>query len=253
MRAAAGPEHRLGGRYRLRGRVYVGVSGFAYEEWRNRFYPEGLPASRFLEHYATRLPTVELNHTFHRFPAPALVERWLRVTPASFRFCLKVQRSISHSAAGFPKEEAAASFANAVAPLGDRLGPLLVDVPRAFKPDPARLDAILAALGRPAAVEFRDEAWLIDPVFQVLERRGCVVASVDEEGVTTLERPRVPFSYYRLRRGEVDSWSPRLEAARATGDVYAFVRHAPEAPALAARLLELAEATAASRRARTRS
>jgi uncharacterized protein YecE (DUF72 family) len=218
----------------------VGVSGFAYEEWRSGFYPEGLPASRFLEHYSGRLPAVELNHTFHRFPAPSLVARWLRVTPPSFRFCLKVQRSISHSAAAFPKEEAAASFAAAVAPLGDRLGPFLLDVPRAFKPDPGRLDAILAALDRPAAVEFRDEGWLADPVFKVLERRGCVAASVDEEGMTTTERRTAGFSYYRLRRGEVDSWPPRLDAARAAGDVYAFVRHAPEAPALAARLLELA-------------
>lgn len=219
------------------GRLYVGVSGFAYPEWRGGFYPADLPASRYLEHYASVFPALELQHTFHRFPSPALLERWLRVTPDGFRFCLKVQRSVSHSAAGFPKEEAAASFARAVAPLGRRLGPALIDLPRAFKPDAGRLDAILSALGMPAAVQFRDEGWLGKATFAVLERRGCVAATVDEEEVPLVERPTAGFVYFRLRRGSVEDWRDRLDAAAADADVYAFVRHAPEAPRLALSLL----------------
>jgi uncharacterized protein YecE (DUF72 family) len=220
-------------------RLYAGVSGYAYPEWLGDFYPEKLPSGRFLEHYAGQLPAVEINHTFHRIPGEKVVDHWLRATPEDFRLCLKVQRSITHSGLAFPKAEAAASFSRAVASAGDRLGPLLLDLPKAFKPDPARLDEILAALDRPAAVQFRDEGWFNDATWGVLERRGATAAIVDEEGVPKAERrPGAGFAYFRLRRGELLAEElDEVAGALEEGDVYAFVRHAPQAPRQARELL----------------
>lgn len=215
--------------------LYVGVSGYAYPEWVGDFYPPKLPSGRFLEHYATQLPAVEINHTFHRIPGETVVEHWLRTTPADFRLCLKVQRSITHSGIAFPKTEAAASFSKAIEAAENRLGPLLLDIPKAFKPDPGRLDAILAALARPAAVQFRDEAWFTDETWRVLEAHRSAAAIVDEDGVPKAPRLRAGFAYYRLRRG--DLLEEEIAAALDAGDVYAFVRHAPQAPAQARTLL----------------
>lgn len=217
-------------------RVYAGVSGYAYPEWLGGFYPDKLPAGRFFEHYASRLPAVEINHTFHRIPGEKVVRHWIEASPKDFRLCLKVQRSITHSGAAFPKAEAAASFSRAVAPASERLGPLLLDLPKAFKPDPARLDEILAALERPAAVQFRDQAWFTSATWRVLERRRCSAAVVDDEGVPKAPRLETAgFAYFRLRRQ--DLLLEELEAARAEGDVYAFVRHEPRAPERALELL----------------
>lgn len=233
-------------------RFYVGVSGYAYPEWLGSFYPEKLPSGRYLEHYARQLPAVEINHTFHRIPGEKVVEHWLAATPDDFKLCLKVQRSITHSGIAFPKAEAAASFSRAVEPARDRLGPLLLDLPKAFKPDLKKLEEILQSLGRPAAIQFRDEAWFGDETWRMLERHQSTAARVEEEGV-----PRAPrltgarFSYFRLRDGDPERAADELSEALNDGDVYAFVRHAPQAPeqalALLARLRQAAPAASAGR------
>ena len=77
-------------------RVSAGTSGFSYKEWQGVFYPEKLPASRMLAFYSERLPTVELNNTFYRMPAPSLMRGWRERAPSSFRFVLKAPRSMTH-------------------------------------------------------------------------------------------------------------------------------------------------------------
>src|SRR5687767_1027793 len=77
-------------------RVAAGTSGFSYKEWQGTFYPEKFPASRMLEFYTARLPTVELNNTFYRMPGEALVTGWRDRSPDAFRFVLKAPRSLTH-------------------------------------------------------------------------------------------------------------------------------------------------------------
>jgi hypothetical protein len=74
------------------GRLYVGTSGFAYPDWAPRFYPSGMPAARLLEHYASRLPAVELNNTYYASPKAPKVATWVAATGPDFRFAVKAQR-----------------------------------------------------------------------------------------------------------------------------------------------------------------
>ena len=76
--------------------LLAGTSGFSYKEWVGEFYPEKLPAKAMLEHYATRLPIVEINNTFYRMPNAAAIQGWRAQVPDSFRFAIKVPRRISH-------------------------------------------------------------------------------------------------------------------------------------------------------------
>jgi uncharacterized protein YecE (DUF72 family) len=222
--------------------LYAGASGFSYPGWRGVFYPAKLSGAKMLAHYAARLNGVELNGSFYRTPRASALEKWRRETPAGFRFCLKAHRGLTYSGDAFDKAALAASFGAQLEPLGDRLGPVLLQWPPTRAADPALLDRVLTALGRRAAVEFRDASWFDAAVYGVLERHGAALVVTDEE-----KWPRAPevatagFAYYRLRRdyadAELDAWADRLAAEAREREVHAYFKHEPQAPARAQRLL----------------
>ena len=179
--------------------LYVGTSGFSYPEWRGIFYPEDLAAGRFLQAYSQRLNAVEVNNTFQRLPQEAALAKWVRDTPPDFRLCLKAQRALTYSAAGFPKDIVARDFGTRMLPLGDRAGPVLLQFPPTQKRNPGLLELLLANLGRPVAVEFRDAGWLDSEIYEVVERHGCAVVVTDQEDWPLADAAGA-FRYYRLRR-----------------------------------------------------
>lgn len=226
--------------------LYVGTSGFGYSEWRGGFYPEKTPAGRFLEEYCKRLNAVEVNNTFQRFPSPAALASWIRSSPPGFRFCLKAQRSLTYSAPSFPKAVAARDFGQQMEPLGDRAGPVLLQFPPTQKRNLEMLELLLTGLNRPVAVEFRDAGWLDAEVAELVAAHGGAVVVTDQEDWPLADASGA-FRYYRLRReyrdADLDAWSERLVDEAAGGEVYAFFRHSPEAPARALALLSAASGT----------
>ena len=78
------------------GRILVGTSGFAYKEWKGSFYPEKLPAKKYLSYYAEHFPTTEINNTFYRMPTAKLCEGWYAEVPENFSFTLKLSQRITH-------------------------------------------------------------------------------------------------------------------------------------------------------------
>ena len=225
--------------------LYVGTSGFSYPEWRGIFYPEDLPAGRFLEAYAQRLNAVEINNTFQRLPQEAALTKWVRDTPPDFRLCLKAQRALTYSAAAFPKDIVARDFGTRMLPLGDRAGPVLLQFPPTQKRNPELLELLLTNLGRRAAVEFRDPGWLDAEIYAVVERHACAVVVTDQED-WPLAVAAGAFRYYRLRRDyseeQLRPWAERLASEVASGlEVFAFLRHSAEAPGRALQLRAFAE------------
>ena len=77
-------------------KIWIGTSGFSYPEWKGSFYPEKIPGKEMLKYYSERFPTVEINNTFYRMPAPAMVEGWTKEVPEEFRFILKAPQRITH-------------------------------------------------------------------------------------------------------------------------------------------------------------
>lgn len=221
------------------GTLYAGTSGFSYAGWKGVFYPHGLPAARMLAHYASRLNGVELNGSFYRTPPAATLGKWAAETPAGFRFCLKAHRGLTYSADGFDREGLARSVGPNLAGLGQRLGPVLLQFPPARLCDPALLDRLLAALGLPAAVEFRHESWFAEVAYAVLREHGAALVVTDQEKWP--RAPRVdlsPVAYYRLRReydlAALEAWRRELHAeAAARQEVHVYFRHDLEGPARA--------------------
>jgi uncharacterized protein YecE (DUF72 family) len=222
------------------GDVRVGTSGWSYPSWAGPFYPERTPASRMLEVYARTFRAVEAHATHRRAPAAAALARWVAQVPDGFRFAPKAHMGITHRRDTDGLGERVSAFFAAVAPLGDRLGPVLFVLPHR-QPDLARLDLLLDALEaldgrqrRPAAVFELAPPWRVPEVLERLDGHGATLAVVDREDDPASGQPVVgPLTYVRLRRPsytgpELDEWAGRLAAASGRGDVYAFVKHDEE-------------------------
>jgi uncharacterized protein YecE (DUF72 family) len=221
-------------------RVVAGTSGFSYKEWHGSFYPDKLPASRMLEFYAERLPAVELNNTFYRMPAEALVQGWDDKSPAHFRFVLKAPRSMTHSRKLADCSEPLARFVSVASRLGAKLGPMLFQLPPFFKQDTERLAAFLGSLpkGARAAFEFRHPSWFDETTFAVLRRHDTALCTADVDD--TEAPPIVPtasFGYLRLRRldytpEQLAGWAEQVRR-QPFEETYVFFKHEVKAPALA--------------------
>jgi uncharacterized protein YecE (DUF72 family) len=225
--------------------VRVGASGFSYKEWLGNFYPPKLAGSKMLAYYAERLPTVEINYTFRAMPRRAMLERWAVQTPAHFRFALKAPQRITHFARLRNADDATGFFAETANALGERLGPVLFQLPPDFERDVPRLREFLAMLaGRmSAAFEFRHPSWFNDrSTLQALADNGAALCIAESERMASPVERTAPFIYVRLRKetyddDELATWAMRLKQLGASADeLYVFFKHETGAPALAARL-----------------
>jgi uncharacterized protein YecE (DUF72 family) len=221
------------------GALYAGTSGFSYLSWRGAFYPADARQEDLLYLYAARLPSVELHGAVRRLPSEEQFERWAQQVPPDFRFAVKLSERITdHGDVGRCE-----TFCARLRALGERLGPLLVQLPDERTFDPGFLGLLLDCLepGLRIAVELRHESWGIPATRALLDERGAVrVGSLDGEA---------GFRYLRLREPPYDedalaSWAARLHPLLASGmDVYCYFMHEddPRGTTYAARLLELVE------------
>jgi uncharacterized protein YecE (DUF72 family) len=144
-------------------------------------YPERAPQRSWFSHYADRFDTVELNATFYRLPTVAAVERWVAQAPDGFVYAAKLGAFGSHR---MKLRDAASWLPNhldRVRRLGRAMGPTLVQLPPRWRRDVARLDEFLAIAPTDVrwAVELRDETWVHDDVFAVLERHRAALCIHD--------------------------------------------------------------------------
>jgi uncharacterized protein YecE (DUF72 family) len=214
--------------------LYGGTSGFAYATWKPDFYPANMPSKKFLSHYAGRLNAVEINYTFRRLPSAATLESWVEATPAGFTFALKAHMRITHIQK-LKKSEFNDVFFKAIDPLrtAGRLGPVLFQLPPAFKCDLPVLEEFLAGLpeGIRCAFEFRHASWLSDPVYAALERHGVSLCLAESEKLVVPEVITAPFVYSRLRKDDYsvedrNEIANRVEQLLGQGrDVYVFFKH----------------------------
>lgn len=225
----------------------VGTSGFSYPAWRGVFYPDKLPASGMLAFYAGIFGAVEINNTFYRMPAPALLSGWTAQTPETFRFVLKAPQQITHRLRLKDAAEAAAEFVRRSAALGEQRGPLLFQLPPNLKADLPRLEIFLGALpaGIEPAFEFRHASWFQDATWALLRVHGAAVCIAQTDDLDTPVVRTAPFGYVRLRRedytdAELAGWTARLRAVEGWERVYVFLKHdeAGRAPALARGFLD---------------
>jgi uncharacterized protein YecE (DUF72 family) len=217
--------------------VRIGCSGWNYRHWRETVYPKGLPARRWLEHYATLFDTVEVNNTFYRLPARSAVEAWAKESPGGFLFAVKASRYLTHMKRLTDMGQGVERFYDRIEPLAEtrKLGPVLWQLPGNFRRDDERLATALDQLppGR-HCFEFRHPSWFAKEVYALLRRHrvALVIGDHPERPFQTHELTAnwtfVRFHYgERGRNGnyssaELDDWRLRIARWRSKVEVFAY-------------------------------
>ena len=132
------------------GHAFIGISGYEYKRWRDRFYPPGLSARRWLEYASRCFNSIEINGTFYSLKSPAVFERWRDEVPRrNFLFALKGGQFITHNLKLRRSESALGNFfASGVLALGKLTGPILWQLPATYRFDAERMDSFMKLLPR---------------------------------------------------------------------------------------------------------
>ncbi len=192
----------------MRGKAYIGTSGWHYRHWVGPFYPAGMDSSDFLAYYARCFQTVEINNSFYRLPPKETFAMWRETVPEGFIFAVKASRYITHMKRLKDPQSSLAAFMERVPALGDKLGPILFQLPPRMSPDTGRLETFLAALaaGYRFSFEFRDPAWFRPDIFSALEKRNAAFCIFELAGVRSPKKVTADFVYIRLH-GPGDAYS----------------------------------------------
>lgn len=235
------------------GKVRIGVSGWSYSEWRGEFYPEDLPKDEELSYAAEEFDTIEVNGTFYALTDPHTCRRWREAAPANFRYAVKGSRFITHSRRLRGAEAALANFfASGVLELGEKLGPILWQLPPDLEFDADLIDRFLEVLPyeTSAAValagehddrveevsygdgenhrlrhvlEFRHESFLQAETVRIARRHGTALCSSHSTEWPYTEEITAGFVYLRMhgpeelyaspyKDGALERWAERINA-----------------------------------------
>ena len=215
--------------------MLAGTSGYSYKEWLGSFYPEKLPAKEMLRYYAGHFPTVEINNTFYRMPAEAMLAGWAKEVPDSFTFTLKAPQRITHQKRLREAEQEVTEFLRRAAALGEKLGVILFQLPPFLRKDLPRLRDFLALLpsDRRYAFEFRHETWRDEEVYAALRERSAALCVADTDEGDTPFVCTSDSGYLRLRRTHYDdndlaAWAGRIKA-QSLARAYVYFKHEDEA------------------------
>ena len=218
-------------------RIHIGTSGWHYQHWKGPFYPENMNPGEFLSFYARHFGAAEINNTFYNLPERETLAEWRETTPQGFVFACKASRYITHMKKLKDPEESIRRFFNVIAALGDKLGPILFQLPPGWHVDIDRLETFLESLprGRRYAFEFRDETWFTAEVHDALARHDAAFCIYHIAGRRSPIEVAGSFAYVRLHgpgdayEGSYDGrtlfgWVRRFRRWRDEGrDVYCFL------------------------------
>lgn len=220
-------------------RLYVGTSGFSYPEWKGTFYPSDLAGDEMLSVYARAFPTVEINNTFYRYPKDLTLTQWTEAVPADFRFSIKAHRRITHEKRLRDVDADLTFFFERMRTLGDRLGPVLFQLPPSLRADPAILEAFLAQVrpGVSVTIEFRHASWYHDATFRLLKTYNAALCIAETDETAPPQEVIGPLSYLRLHKSQypppaLERWAAWIrERLAEQRNVFAYFTHEEGAPA----------------------
>lgn len=221
--------------------------GWSYPEWVGPFYPPKTPAKDYLERYAERFDTVELDTTFYHIPRVSAVAGWAKRTPPNFRFTAKLPREITHDRRLYDAEVPLHAFLETMAPLGEKLGPVLLQFPPDFhatEEDQGALEAFLPLLPQEFrfAAEFRHRSWLKESTYDLLRQHNVAWTMIDLAYMPREFTTTAPFTYIRLlgdrrkiehvdreqipRERELTAWTEVIDSLKdAVPDVWVLINN----------------------------
>jgi uncharacterized protein YecE (DUF72 family) len=224
-------------------KVHVGTMGWSYKFWTDDFYPEDLPAEKFLSQYSKHFDTVEVNNTFYRIPSESMTTKWKSETPDAFLFSAKFPRVITHQKMLKDCEEQVKKFIEEISRLQPKLGPLLLQFPPSVKKDfVERLENFLASLpkGYRFAVEVRNREMFKDELYSVLREHNVALVHLDRPPMPKIDTVTADFAYIRWegdrtkvngtlgkvevdRTNEIKDWARNIERLmRSSSEIFGY-------------------------------
>jgi uncharacterized protein YecE (DUF72 family) len=182
------------------GKFHIGTSGWHYHHWIGTFYPETLKANEQLDYYLIFFDTVEINNSFYRLPSCDTFTKWNENTPETFQFSVKASRYITHMKKLKDAGDSINLLLNNVSCLNKKLGPILFQLPPAWKLNLDRFEEFLNELpgDQLFVFEFREPSWYSERVYELLAKHNCAFCIYELGGHLSPVITTANFSYVRL-------------------------------------------------------
>jgi uncharacterized protein YecE (DUF72 family) len=220
----------------------VGCSGWSYKDWAGPFYPKDAQAKDYLGLYSRVFDCVEIDSSFYRIPSPSMVSQWKATTPAGFTFSPKLSKKITHENKLENFESTLLYFYSVVSKLGDKLGPIVVQLPPSIKVEKHRavMEKFVSSLEPKFrhAIEFRHKSWFTPETYRLLERNNVAMAWSINQYLETPPEVTADFAYLRMvgtreitkfdgiqkeMREEMERWATALKKQRdSIGEGFVF-------------------------------
>ncbi|MFO7978079.1 MAG: DUF72 domain-containing protein [Bacteroidales bacterium] len=230
-------------------KMFIGCSGYSYNDWNKKFYPEDLPKKDWLSFYAEHFNTVEINNTFYKFPTEDQLSQWKDETPAGFKFTIKANRYLSHMKKLKVDDDFMQSlerFNDTLESIKEKLGCVLWQLPGNLKQNIPKLETFFDKLDKSMqhVIEFREKSWFNDPVYQVLRKHGiayCILSAPDdlpEDVVTTSNTAYLRFHgkstwyNYEYSDDELLSWKNRVNKLKGIDQIFIYFNNDHQAYAV---------------------
>lgn len=203
--------------------IPIGTSGWVYHHWKSKFYPKNLPQEEWLDFYAKKFNSVEINNTFYQLPDESTFRKWKEQTPQNFLFAVKANRYITHMKNLLEPKDPVRRLFDRCSSLGNKLGPILFQLPPQWKVNVERLRDFVQILptDRRCAFEFRNPSWYCPEVYQVLHKNNCAFCIHDHQNAPSPEIVTADFVYIRFhgptgnyggkyRKGDLGEWKKKI-------------------------------------------
>lgn len=183
---------------------HFGTSGWYYEDWVGDFYPEEIYKKEWLGFYSKEFSTVEVNASFYRIPFENMVKGWGNRTPDDFIFSFKGNRMITHRKKLKEVEEDIERFMKRIFLVGDKLGPILWQLPPGLRRNDELLEGFISQLygDNKHVIEFRNNSWFDNEVYSILEKYGICLCVISGPGLPEVLETTADFSYIRWHGAE---------------------------------------------------
>jgi uncharacterized protein YecE (DUF72 family) len=241
-------------------KIYTGTSGFAYKEWKGKFYPEKISPKEMLRFYSGRLGTVEINNTFYHRPKESVLRSWAEQVTDDFVFAFKAPQVITHIKQLRNVFEETEYLFRTLSVLDRKLGPVLFQFPKSFSADAPLLKDFLPLIPGNilCAFDFRSPTWLEGGIPDLLRDKGCswCIEDTDENPVGEIISTAT-WGYLRLRRSDysdadLKQWAERVLSQK-WERVFVLFKHEDGAkgPEMAVRFQELVDSRLEGKKIRT--
>lgn len=227
--------------------TFIGTSGFYYNDWAGKFYPDEVKKKDWLKYYAGHFNTVEINNSFYRLPKKTSFEKWDANTPDGFKFTLKGSRYVTHRKKLNDAKETVGNFYEAIAPMAEKTACVLWQLPGNLHFNKDKLTNFAKACSSEYinVIEFRHTSWFKEECFELLRKHNltfCMLSApgdLPEDTIETSDTAYLRFhgkdenNWYRYNysKQQLNKWANKLKKLKAS-DTYIYFNNDYEANAI---------------------